>query len=157
MAEKPLNKQLYRSESNRMIGGVAGGLGEYFDIDPTLFRLAFVLLTLSGGSGVLLYIVLWIIIPTQSSGQQAATHDAMKDNAKEVEAKAKHFVKEAEEVAKGSDSRVWFGAILVTIGAWLLLANFGFVSGWFFGRLLWPCLLIGLGVIMLNRSNRHGK
>lgn len=157
MTDKTTNKQLYRSESNRMIGGVAGGLGEYFDIDPTLVRLAFILLTLSGGSGVLLYVVLWIIIPTQSSGQQAATHDTMKDNAKEVEAKAKQFAKEAEHVAKGSDSKLWLGAVIVTIGAWLLLANFGFVNGWLMSRLLWPLILIAIGVSVISRSNRHGK
>lgn len=156
MAEKSPNKQLYRSESNRMIGGVAGGLGEYFDIDPTLVRLAFILLTLSGGSGILLYVVLWIIIPTQSSGQQAATRDTMKDNAKEVEAKAKHFAKEAEHAANGPESRKWLGVVLVILGAWLLLTNLGFLSGWLISR-LWPLIFIVIGVSVLSRSSRHEK
>ena len=58
------DKQLMRSE-DRMIAGVAGGLGEYFDAVPTLIRLLFVLLTLLGfgGLGILTYIVLWIIMP----------------------------------------------------------------------------------------------
>ena len=58
------DKQLMRSE-DRMIAGVAGGLGEYFDADPTLIRILFVLLTLLGfgGLGILTYIVLWIIMP----------------------------------------------------------------------------------------------
>lgn len=58
------DKQLMRSE-DRMIAGVAGGLADYFDTDPTLIRILFVLLTLLGGGGlgILIYIVLWIIMP----------------------------------------------------------------------------------------------
>jgi phage shock protein C len=58
------DKQLMRS-NDRMIAGVAGGLGEYFDTDPTLIRILFVLVTLLGfgGLGFLIYIVLWIIMP----------------------------------------------------------------------------------------------
>lgn len=156
MAEHTINKQLYRSESNRLIAGVAGGLGEYFDVDPTLIRIAFVLLTLSGGSGILIYIVLWIIIPTASSGRHAATHDTMKENAKEVEAKAKHFAKEAEHAAQGADTKVWLGAGLAVLGAWLLLTNFGILNVWFVGR-LWPLILIVIGISILGNSNRRGK
>jgi phage shock protein C len=58
------DKKLMRSE-DRMIAGVAGGLAEYFDTDPTLIRILFVLLTLLGfgGLGIITYIVLWIIMP----------------------------------------------------------------------------------------------
>tara|TARA_Y100000310_G_scaffold123899_1_gene122654 strand:- start:2416 stop:2850 length:435 start_codon:yes stop_codon:yes gene_type:complete len=58
-------KRLYRSKSNRVLGGVCGGIGEYFGIDPTLIRLAWVLFTFVGGSGVLAYIICWIIIPEE--------------------------------------------------------------------------------------------
>jgi len=57
------NKKLYRSRTERMLGGVCGGLGEYLNIDPTLVRLAFVAATLLGGPGALAYIILWIITP----------------------------------------------------------------------------------------------
>jgi len=58
------DKQLMRSE-DRMVAGVAGGLADYFDIDPTIIRILFVLLALFGGGflGILIYIVLWIIMP----------------------------------------------------------------------------------------------
>lgn len=61
------DKQLMRSE-DRMVAGVAGGLAEYFNTDPTLIRILFVLLTLLGfgGLGILTYIVLWIIMPEPS-------------------------------------------------------------------------------------------
>ena len=58
------NKRLYRSNVNTMVCGVCGGIGEYFDIDPTLVRLAWVLFSfMSAGSGVLAYIIAAVIIP----------------------------------------------------------------------------------------------
>jgi phage shock protein C len=56
-------KHLYRSLTDRKIAGVAGGLAEYFDTDPLLLRLAFVVLALAGGGGVLIYLILWIVTP----------------------------------------------------------------------------------------------
>ncbi len=57
-------KRIYRSTKNRMLGGVCGGIGEYFDIDPTIVRLVAVVFALSG-AGILAYIIAWIIIPDQ--------------------------------------------------------------------------------------------
>ena len=59
-------KKLYRSKKNRVIAGVCGGLGEYFDVDPTLIRLIWILLTISGGTGILLYLIAWLIMPERS-------------------------------------------------------------------------------------------
>ena len=56
-------KKLYRSKNNRIIAGVCGGIGEYFDMDPTLIRLLWIVLTFLGGSGLIAYIICWIIIP----------------------------------------------------------------------------------------------
>lgn len=56
-------RRLYRSKTEKMLGGVCGGLGELLDIDPTIVRLVFVLLALWGGSGILIYLVLWLIAP----------------------------------------------------------------------------------------------
>lgn len=56
-------KHLYRSSKNKIIAGVCGGLGEYFGVDPVIIRLLWVLLTLMGGSGIILYIIFWIIVP----------------------------------------------------------------------------------------------
>jgi len=58
--------RLYRSETNRQIAGVCGGLAEYFSLDPALVRIVFVLLTLAGGPGILLYIAIWIAAPEES-------------------------------------------------------------------------------------------
>lgn len=56
-------KKLYRSLKDRMIAGVCGGLGEYFGIDSTWVRLLFLLCLLLGGSALLVYIVMWIVVP----------------------------------------------------------------------------------------------
>ena len=58
--------RLYRSESNRMVAGVTGGLGAHFDIDPTIVRLGFVAPAFLGGSGIVAYLVAWIIVPPES-------------------------------------------------------------------------------------------
>ena len=58
-----MNKKLYRSVSNEKIAGVCAGIAEYFNLDPTLIRLAWVLFSLCGGSGVLAYIICVFVIP----------------------------------------------------------------------------------------------
>jgi phage shock protein PspC (stress-responsive transcriptional regulator) len=64
-SKKSKPKKLTRSKNNAFIAGVCAGLGEFFNLDPTLVRIIFVLFTLLGGSGVLLYIILWLIIPSK--------------------------------------------------------------------------------------------
>jgi len=59
------SKRLYRIPSQGMIGGVCAGLGEYLGADPTLIRLIFVFLALAGMSGVLIYIIMWIVVPVK--------------------------------------------------------------------------------------------
>ena len=55
--------KLYRSNSDKMVAGVCGGLGEFLGLDPTLVRLIFALLALLGGHGIILYLIMWIIVP----------------------------------------------------------------------------------------------
>ena len=65
-------RRLYRSRTQRMIGGVCGGLGEYFDIDPTIVRLLFVVTALAGGPGLLAHIIMLIVVPSQPEPATAA-------------------------------------------------------------------------------------
>jgi phage shock protein C len=67
-----MEKHLYRSLTNRKIAGVCGGLGEYLNIDPVIVRLAWIIFTLAGGAGLLAYILAWIIIPEEPSGESNA-------------------------------------------------------------------------------------
>ncbi len=59
-------KKFYRSETNKKIMGVCGGLGEYFGIDPVILRIVFVVLALAGGFGLLIYIVMGVLLPPKS-------------------------------------------------------------------------------------------
>ena len=58
-----MEKKLYRSRQNRMLGGVCGGIGEYLNLDPTVIRLLWVLFSFMGGSGLLAYLICLVIIP----------------------------------------------------------------------------------------------
>ncbi len=62
-----MEKRIYRIEDGKMIAGVCGGLAEYFSVDPTLVRLAWVLFCALGGSGVLAYIIAALVIPKKSN------------------------------------------------------------------------------------------
>ena len=62
-----MENRLYRSKTDVILGGVCAGLGKYLGIDPTWVRLFFVLITLAGGAGVLVYIILWIVVPEESA------------------------------------------------------------------------------------------
>jgi phage shock protein C len=65
-------KKLYRSRDDRMIGGVCGGLADYFDVDPTLIRVAVVLLFLMYGVGVIPYLIMCVVVPEEPTTQPVA-------------------------------------------------------------------------------------
>jgi phage shock protein C len=65
-------RRLYRSQSQRMIGGVCGGLGDYLSVDPTIIRLLFVAAAIFGGHGLLLYLVLLLLVPVEPSPSASA-------------------------------------------------------------------------------------
>jgi phage shock protein C len=62
-------RKLYRSRTERMVAGVCGGLAEYFSVDTTVIRVLFLVLTLFGGSGLVVYVVMWILVPDASKAQ----------------------------------------------------------------------------------------
>ena len=69
----PVPRRLTRSSSDKVLAGVAGGLGRYFDIDPIIFRIGFVVLTIAGGAGVLAYLAAWVLVPEDPVPGQAPT------------------------------------------------------------------------------------
>ncbi len=162
---KKTNK-LYRSETDIIIAGVAGGLGDYFDLDPALLRLIFLVITLAGGSGILLYLILWIVLPSESSlNRGVATEETVKENVKEIEKKAKDMANsvsskkekksENSKMSKDSDNnnshirepRHWFGVFLLVLGSLWLLRNMGLIDP----DILWPVVLVVIGVLIIVR------
>jgi phage shock protein C len=59
-------RKLYRSQNQRMLAGVCGGLAEYFNVDATLIRVLFLVLGVFGGTGLVIYVVMWLIVPDVS-------------------------------------------------------------------------------------------
>lgn len=128
------DEKLYRSRTHRVIAGVCGGLGGYFDIDPVLVRALFAVAALGGGFGLLMYIVLWVVIPEEPRGEGIQEVGEVKE------------IKGGEE---GIAERRNIGAIvLIVLGAIFLFNNF--MPHWDFSR-LWPVLLIVGGVMLLAR------
>jgi len=65
MTKKEKIKQLFRSTKNKVLAGVCGGIGEYTGIDPTIIRIIWIALTLLYGFGLLLYLIMWLIVPVK--------------------------------------------------------------------------------------------
>lgn len=146
------HRRLYRSEKDRIIAGVAGGLGDYFEIDPTFIRIIFVALAISGGVGIGIYILCWIFIPSESmagkSFDETVTHSA-----EEVKQKAEAW---AEGLRHNRpyrrDQEVW-AMVIILLGIIFLLINFNVLSWSIIGR-LWPLVLILIGWRVLSRPRK---
>jgi phage shock protein C len=138
------NQRLFRSQTNKVFAGVCGGLAEYFDVDPVVIRILFVLMVLFGGTGIILYIAAIFIVPKKpfifGEPTTATTPVSVPLNPSNV------------------NIRNWFGIALVVAGLILLLANldifhlFNFIEGAF--EFIFPVLLIigGMAVIYYRQS-----
>ncbi|MCK4263195.1 MAG: PspC domain-containing protein, partial [Dehalococcoidia bacterium] len=78
-----MEKRLYRSQSDRMIWGVCGGLAQYFNMDPTIVRVIAVLSVFANGLGILAYMILAIVVPLESS-RATEPKDVVKENVEEI-------------------------------------------------------------------------
>ncbi len=125
-----MGKQLYRSTENKIIGGVCGGLGEYFEIDPSLVRVIMILLFFAHGIGLLAYLIAWIIIPQRP-------HDI-------------------EPVKVEYEYSSWHkylpGIILIVIGIVLLIRETWF---WFDFKQFWPLILVAVGLFLIFRKRNN--
>jgi phage shock protein PspC (stress-responsive transcriptional regulator) len=144
--------RLTRSRTDVMIGGVCSGLGKYFKIDPTLVRLIFVLLTLAGGSGVLVYFILWIVIPREDMPATQAGMDSA-----EFSKRANLMGQEMQEIVKQPNTRAvqFIGIGLVVFGLFYLVQNLNIPwLYWLNDKLVWPVLIIVAGGLLLWRAFR---
>ena len=130
------NKKLYRNENEAVLGGVCDGLADYFEVDVTLVRVIFLVLGLFGGSGILIYLILWLVVPKK---------DGVIEKEKTVAKETKGEVK-SKKVRSGS----FLGVILMVLGVLLLAERmFQFIIRWDF---VWPIVLIGFGVYLIFRD-----
>ena len=122
-------KKLYRSRTDSLLGGVCGGLGAYLGINSTWIRLFFVLISLGSGFGLLMYAVLWLMMP-QADGQS----------------------EQAEAAKPNPQANVIIGAALLAMGLLFLSQNFHLAwFGAFHPGLFWPLLLIAIGGLAVWR------
>ena len=151
-----MNK-LYRSNTDKVIGGVCGGLGEYLHIDPLILRILFVLLAMVNGVGLAAYVILWILVPV-SQATYTSQEEMVRHNVQEIGQRARELGQEARQAldrgqsgAKMSGNQMLvIGVVLAAIGLLILLSNFHLLW-WFNLGKLWPLILIAIGgVILLN-------
>jgi phage shock protein C len=147
-----LEKRLTRSEKERILGGVCGGLAEYFGFDPTLVRLVFVLLALAGGAGVLIYIVLWIIMPhrTHTDAKRVVSENVedIRQRVQELESDVRSAVTSERTQEWAQSPAFWLGLVLAIVGLVLLFSNMGMFR-WLRWDVLWPLLLVVVGLLLL--------
>lgn len=152
------DKKLFRSIDDYMLAGVAGGLAKYFNIDSSLVRIIFVLLTLSGGTGMLIYLILWLVIPKEDGLERMVDREEkMEEFATEVKDKAKSMAKEInidmkvkkmkEQIKKPNKRINILGVAMVLVGVvtiWNQISPFAIDWNFF-----WPGLLILTGILIL--------
>jgi phage shock protein PspC (stress-responsive transcriptional regulator) len=134
----PPRRRLVRRTDEKVLGGVCAGLGDYFDVDPVLFRVGFVVLALAGGVGLLAYALAWLLIPASGGSQAIAGRIG-------------------RHVGSGLSGGAWVGIALLVVGGSLLLtgiAHRGVLTWAFRPGLVWGAALILLGLLLYQRRER---
>lgn len=140
-----MEKKLYRSQDNRIIGGVAGGLAEYFDIDPVIVRIIFVVAAFGWGFSIFAYILLWIIVPRNPN----PIIIPLTDNPEKM---PQDFVPaQPERVSKDTRNGKYIAASLLILIGFLGLINNIFPDLEF--KVIFPVILILAGVFILISFN----
>jgi len=151
-----MNKKLYRSSKDRMLGGVAAGLAEYFNIDSTLIRVLFVVTLFLGGTGILAYIILWIVVPeepikfpgTETTGEKTETEAGSPKQENQFDAKAYYSSLDKQREKR----RTFAGLILLVLGLIFLADNF--IPRISIGE-FWPLILVAAGAAILINARRN--
>jgi phage shock protein PspC (stress-responsive transcriptional regulator) len=136
-----------------MLFGVAGGMADYFNVDSTVVRLIWVLLFLAVGAGVLLYIAAAILIPEAPEGEPGRAYRAggAADQAAGPGGPAAPGGARPAPWGGESGGAILLGLLLVVVGAWFLVSRFIRIDG----SVLWPALLLVVGLILVVGSMRR--
>lgn len=154
-----MRERLYRSHDDRMLFGVAGGMAEWMDLDPSVVRLVWALLILAGGVGLLLYIIAAIVVPeapyaasggaTAAPGTPAAAADQTRWEARQARRAARR--------QNPGNAGVIFGLVLVLAGAWFLIDRYvpALDTSWFIPGVL---IVVGIALVLgaMGRSRTPG-
>ncbi len=129
--------RLMRSESDRMLAGVCGGIAAYLGVDPVLVRLGFVVLLMASGVGLPIYLVLWLVMPAESQAQP------------EIRLVNEESFDDPSDYKTRFSPAATVGVILILFGLFFLLSQIGEMPGF-----IWPLIMIGAGVFYLIRRTR---
>ncbi len=144
-----MEKKLQRIEQEKMIAGVCTGLAEYFDIDVTWIRIAFVVAVVLGASGILAYIVLWIAVPKRP---YLPNYSQFNVDYKVTEPKNIPNPAFSSKKKGNGNGRLIAGSIFIFFGTFFLLNEFNLIPYWVDFQNLWPVILIVIGLYTLAKA-----
>lgn len=163
-----MTDRLYRSGHNKILGGVCGGLAEYFNIDVTLVRLIALVALFAGGVGFLAYLAGWIIMPmdpdyrtgyhkahgvyeTRGAGSAGTNFsEEIRANVHEIQSDIQDAANNLrKEVGDGRSTKL-AGIILIALGLLFLLDRW--FPLWFSFSKMWPLILVGIGLVVIFRK-----
>ena len=139
-------KRLYRSKQDKVIAGVCGGIAEYLVVDPVWIRLAAVLLIFFNGTGVVLYIIAWILMPVNPNQK-----DKGKTKAEEIVENIKSDKRVVKIKKQKTNATPLVGLIIIILGLAFLFRNF---FAWMSFDYVWPIVIILIGVYLLAGKKR---
>jgi phage shock protein PspC (stress-responsive transcriptional regulator) len=164
-----MNRRLYRSRHDSVLGGVAGGVAEYLDVDPSIVRIIWAVLAIvTGGLFLLLYIVMWIVVPESPYAAGPPPGGVTPLPAASGDPGAAPAGAPAEPAAyapayggppprhrpRGSNGALIFGLILIGAGVWFLIEQY---LPAFDRRFVWPVTLVLLGLVLLVVAMRRPR
>ncbi len=153
--------KLVKAEKDRLLFGVCGGLAEYLDLDSVFVRLAFALLSLASGLGIIAYVLLALLMPRTKDAAYVPAN-AIRQNIESIPGDTAQAGRRIGDVLRGEKAensspapmsqpethRTSVGIVLILTGVLILIINFG-VLGWFNGAVFWPVLIIAVGLGLL--------
>jgi len=148
-------KRLYRNESEKVLGGVCAGLGDFLGIDPVFVRIFFILWTVLGELSVLVYLLMWIIIP-RSSATDAGESFEIND----VGARFNQMGREIHDITRQPSAELitFVGIGLIAWGVYYLVRQaLPYLDIWSYSQYAWPVLLIVAGGFVIFRATRKNE
>lgn len=145
--------RLYRSKSDRVLGGVCAGLGSFLRIDPLFIRIFFIVWTVLGEFAVIIYILLWVIVPSDSSAEADETFQI-----NDLGARFRQMGREIAEVTRQPNSEliIFAGVGLIAWGMYYLIRRLiPYLDLWAYSQYLWPALLIIAGLFVIIRTTKR--
>ncbi len=140
-----------------MIAGVCGGLGEYLGLDATLIRIFFLVLGITSGIGVFVYLLFWFIVPWEDHPRDASLGDVTRSSAEEMAGHARSVSEDLRSAVRNPNPQLglYLGIGLILLGGYYLLQNLHLPwLNWLDSHVMWPVVIIFAGLVLILRRWR---